>query len=444
MSTFGGLINAQNALSAQSYGLSVTGQNIANANTPGYTRQRADLAAVGPVAGVPTLYATQQSMTGVTVAGTSRLNDAVLDARVRTEHDRNSYASTASAQLSGVEGLFNEPSSNGLSEQLNDFWNSWATVANNPSDLAARSVVLQKGATVAATLNTTSAELSTLSQTATAALTQNVVDINSAATSLAQINASISISTATGANTNALADQRDQLLLKLADSSGAKATLQPDGSATVTLGGQTLVAGNAASTVAVAGNQLTVGGTTAGQAGGTVQGLLDSIGTTLPAYQAQLDSVAAALANTVNTAHQAGYDLSGTAGGAFFTGTTASTIAVAITDPSKIAASGTPGGNLDASNAFTLASSGTVPGGADDKYKTLVTTMASAVQRASQSAAVQASVTTSVDAQAQSVSGVSFDEESTNLLTYQRAYQANARVITTLDDMLDTLINKTT
>ncbi|MBV9821403.1 MAG: flagellar hook-associated protein FlgK, partial [Actinobacteria bacterium] len=85
-SSFSGLTNALAALNVQRYGMDVTGQNIANANTPGYTRQRADLAAVGPAAGVAALYATQHASGSVTVTGTSRLNDPMIDSRARTEH----------------------------------------------------------------------------------------------------------------------------------------------------------------------------------------------------------------------------------------------------------------------------------------------------------------------------------------------------------------------
>jgi flagellar hook-associated protein 1 FlgK len=443
-SSFSGLTNASGALAAQRYALEVTGQNIANAGTPGYTRQRAELASTGPVTGVPSLYSIAQASTGVTVSGTSRLDDSVLDVRVRIEHDKNSYAQTSTSQLSGVESLFNEPSDTGLAEQLGAMWNAWSVVANNPADGAARSVVLQKSATVAATLNTTASALNDLTQGTSAQLDQAVVDLNTAAGSLAQINAAMAVAKATGASVNSLSDQRDALLLTLADKAGAQAVLQADGSATVTLGGQPLVTGNVASTVAVvAGNQLTVGGTPAGTAGGVAQGLVDALTTTIPSFVSQLDAVAASLASTVNAAHQAGFDLSGAAGTQFFSGTTAATIAVAITDPSKIAASGVPGGNLDASTALALSAMGSASGGADSTYKDLIGTLASQVQRSTQTAAVQAAVTTSVDAQAQSVGGVSFDEETTNMLTYQRAYQASSRVLTTVDDMLDTLINRT-
>ena len=105
--------------------------------------------------------------------------------------------------------------------------------------------------------------------------------------------------------------------------------------------------------------------------------------------------------------------------------------------------SGVPGGNLDASNAVAISKLGTAAGGADQTYQALVNGIASQSKAAAQAAATQDAVTTNVDSQQQSVSGVSFDEETSNMLTFQRAYQASSRVLTTMDDMLDTLINRT-
>lgn len=443
-SAFGGLVGASQALGAQQYGLDVTSQNINNADTPGYTRQSAEFSAVAPTAGVPTMYATQNAVTGVKIAGTTRIDDPILDGRVRTEHGVNNYAQTASSQIAGVQTLFNEPSDSGLAEQLNTMWNSWSALANNPGNSAARSVVLQSATTVATTLNSTSAQLDSLTQAATAQLNQNVTDINTAAASLAKVNSAISISTAVGANHNALDDQRDSLLLTLANLGGVQSTIQTDGSATVSLGGQTLVSGGTANAVAVtAANQLTVGGNATSTAGGSAQAYIDTLTTTLPSYKAKLDAIASSLASQVNGAQAAGYDLSGTAGTPLFTGTTAATITVAITDPTKLAASATSGGNLDGSNASAIGQQGTLTNGADAQYATLVTGLGSAVASATQTATVQGSVATSLDAQQQSVSGVSIDEETVNLLTFQRAYQASSRVLTTIDSMLDQLINHT-
>jgi flagellar hook-associated protein 1 FlgK len=442
---FSGLTNAGAALNAQRYGLDVTGQNISNANTPGYTRKRADLTEVGPVAGVATLYATPgRAATGVSVAGTTRLNDPIVDGRARAEHGRNGYLQTNSTMLSSVEDLFNEPSDTGLAEQLNGFWNAWGSVANNPGDLASRNVVLQKAAALAGTLNESSAALTRITAGVAQQLTDVTAQINTATSALAQINGAIAVATASGSDANSLADQRDQLLMSLSDLAGAQSSIQADGSATVTIGSQLLVSSTTASTVSVsAANQLIVGAVGSGAAGGSVQGLLDGLTTVLPGYAAQLDAVAAALSSNVNAAQLGGYDLAGNPGGALFSGTAAGTIGVVVTNPSLLAASGTPGGNLDSSVALGLAGNGGAPGGANERYQQLVGGLAADVKRSDQQAAVQASVTSSVDALAQSSAGVSFDEEATAMLTYQRAYQASSRVLTTVDEMLDTLISHT-
>lgn len=443
-SSFSGLTNALNALNAARYGLDVTGQNMSNANTPGYVRQRAELAETGSVPGVTQLYATQHPDSTVTVSGTTRLNDPVIDMRARSEHGRNGNLQTAAGTLSSVENLFDEPSDNGLSEQLNNFWNSWASVANNPGDSAARNVVLQKAAGVAGTLNETSAALTRLSASLSQQAGSAVSQINTATASLAQLNGAIAVNNATGHVDNTLLDQRDSLMMSLSDLAGAQSSINADGTATVSIGGQTVVSSVTATAVSVSGsNQLLVGGTPAATAGGQLQGYLDGLNTTIPNYQAQLDQVASALASTVNGAQAGGYDLNGNPGAAVFSGSTAAGISVAITDPKLLAASGTPGGNLDGSAALAMSNMGKVSGGADDAYRSLIGNLATDSQRASQQADVQQSVTTSVDNLADSSSGVSIDEETTNLLTYQRAYQASSRVLTTVDETLDTLINRT-
>ncbi len=212
------------------------------------------------------------------------------------------------------------------------------------------------------------------------------------------------------------------------------------------MGGQALVTGVTATTVGVDGsNNVTVGGTAVTLTGGQAKAQSEALTTTLPAYQAALDGVASALASTVNSVHETGYDLSGAAGGAFFSGTTAATIGVAITDPSKVAASGTAsaGGNLDSGVATQIANLGASTTGADAAYRTLVAKVGSDSQQATQQSTVQHSLTANADSMQASASGVSIDEEVTNLLTFQRAYQAASRVLTTIDDALDTLINRT-
>jgi flagellar hook-associated protein 1 FlgK len=443
-STFGGVQQAANSIGAARYGLDVVSQNIANANTPGYTRQASEQAAVDGVAGVPSIYSKPAGLGGATVVGTARLTDPVLDARARTEHSRGAAADASAAQLSAVENVFPEPSDNGLSEQLNNFWNAFTPVANDPGSDAPRTVLLQNAATVASTLNAMSTSLSDVAASTSQSLGQTLDAANSAASQLAGLNSQIAIASATGAGANSLLDQRDQLLGQLSSDVGGVATINANGSADVTVGGQSLVSGNTASALTVdAGFQVSVGGTAVTLSGGSAAANVTGLVSTIPGYQAQLDAVANSLSSAVNAAQAGGYDRAGNAGTALFSGTGAANITVAITDPALIAASSTPGGNLDGSNALSMAALGTTATGPDHLYTALVGNIGSASALAQQQQMTQSSVTNSVDTQRTSVSGVNYDEEVSNMLTYQRAYQASSRVLTTLDSMLDTLINHT-
>ncbi len=445
MTSFSGLTNAAAALAAQSYGMQITGQNIANADTEGYTRERVNDVSTGPAPGVPTLYATSPNAAGsVATAGVSRLNDPVIDAHARTQHAQSGYLDTAADTLSNIEGYFDEPSDTGLAETMSKFWSDWSAVANNPNDSAARSALLSQAQTVTDALNNTSNQLSQLATDTQTSLNSTVDQINTAAQSVAKLNSEIAESQASGLPTATLEDQRDLQLTKLATLGGGQAQFQTDGTVTVTMGGQTLVSGITANTVAVdATNNVTVGGTGVTLTGGQAQADVEALNTTIPNYQSQLDGVASQLASTVNSAHAAGYDLNGNPGGDFFSGTTAATITVAITDPKLVAASSTTGGTLDGGNAQQIGAIGASTTGADAAYRTLVANLGMDSSRATQQATVQDSITSNADAAQASVSGVSYDDEVTNLLTYQRAYQASSRVLTTVDQTLDTLINHT-
>src|SRR3954447_15304075 len=443
-STFGGIQQAGSALTTARYGLDVVSQNIANADTAGYTRQSVQQASVDAVSGVPSIYTRPAGPGGVTVTGTARLTDTVLVARLRTEQARSGYADTTAAQLDQVQAMFAEPTDAGLSEQLNDFWNAWGSVANDPGSPAPRTVLLARAATVASTLNSMSGTLADVAQSSTQALGGDIAAANSAATQLATVNKQIAVGTATGSNVNSLLDQRDQLLSKLSTLVGGVASLNTDGSANVSVAGQALVSGNAATPMSVgAGYQVQVGATAVTVAGGSVGAEVTALTTTYPSFQAQLDAVADSLISQTNAAQAAGYDLSGAAGQPMFGGSGATGISVSMTNPSQIAASGQPGGNLDAGNALAASKLGTKPGGPDSSYRVLVAGIGSAPAPPQQQQTTRAGVTSSVADLATAVSGVNTDEEVSAMLTYQHAFEAASRVLTTVDSILDTLINHT-
>jgi flagellar hook-associated protein 1 len=177
-------------------------------------------------------------------------------------------------------------------------------------------------------------------------------------------------------------------------------------------------------------------------AGGTMGALADTMTTIIPQISAALDDIAGKLAATVNTAHAAGFSADGSTGLDFFTGTTAGTIALAITLPDQIATSSVAG-SVDNSVADAMADIGVTPGGPDADYRSMIGQLGVAAQASNRRGDIQANVTEQVDASRESVSGVNLDEEMTHLLTYQRGYEAAPRVLTTIDSMLDQLINRT-
>lgn len=453
MSTFDGLSVALSGLYAQRRGLDVTGQNIANANTDGYTRQRVTLESVGAPA-VPAMWSTWTGAGGgVQVSGIDRLSDAFLETRVRDGHATLKDLTAGRDVLAQIEQLFPEPGTQGLQAHLSDLWAAFGDVANQPADLSARSQLLQRASIVTDWLNQTSAQLVTQGQSATTDLGVMTQEVNTTAAQIADLNGAIAQGSAAGASVNELADKRDQLSLKLAELVGATSRTDDQGQVTVSVSGSPIVSGTHAEAVQLAVSAGTVtlqwarDGSTVALSSGQMHGLVDAVNTTIPAWSARLDAFAADLANQVNTVHQAGYDLNGNAGGAIFSGTTAASIHVAITDPALVAASSVPpsGGvvSLDSGNADALAAVGARTTSPDATYRQLVSDLGIASQTASQRTDTQTAITTNLDSAHESQSGVSIDEEMTNLLSYQRAYEAASRVITAVDSTLDTLVNRT-
>lgn len=509
-STFGGIVQAGSGLAAASYGLQVISQNIDNSDTPGYTRETSEQTSADGVGGVPTIYTSLTGMNGVNVAATVRDNDPVLDARLRQEQSRSGVTDTTATTLSSVENVFPEPSDTGLTEQLNNFWNAWSNVANDPGETAPRQELLGAASTVTNMLNSMSGSLSDVAASTTTAMTNLVSSVNTQASQLYTLNKQIAVGNASGQDVNSLLDQRDTLLGQLSTEVGATVTYNadaagnPNGTVDVSVGGQPLV-GWSSTTANTGANQLqydsssdtltmtggipsatppiaaapglTLTGTpasavvtlAAGQGFSYQQSLdPDASGTntnTIAYYQQQLNSVASALATSVNAAltNSGGaaadmngptYDANGNSGVPMFgtsdgTSTvTAANITVTITDPSTIAASLTaPSGgspSLDGTNALDVSQFGTtLPSGIspDKIYQSLVGTIGQSSALAQQAQTTQDSVTSAVSTLQNSASGVNTDEEISNLLTYQRAYQASAQVLNTMNSMLGTLLS---
>src|SRR6185437_5679959 len=206
MSTFSGLSSALSALYAQRRALDITGQNIANANTPGYSRQRAELSSMDNIR-VPAMYSTGDvGPSGVEVSSVSRLHDEFLDTRSRAERGLNQYLVGQRDTYARIEQVINEPSNTGVQSQIADLWASWADVANRPSDLSARNVVLQRAAAVADSLSTAHNSLSSLWLSSREQLQARVNEVNTTASAVADYNRRIATDSLSGTPTNELRD----------------------------------------------------------------------------------------------------------------------------------------------------------------------------------------------------------------------------------------------
>lgn len=471
MSTFSGLGTALSSLIAQRQALDVSGQNVANANTVGYTRQRADLTSVQG-ASVPSLFSTPTGVgNGTRVTGVSRLGDAFLDARVRTETAGAAYLAARAEASSQLEKGVGEPSKTGLAAQLSTMWSGWGDLANTPDKASTRAVLLENAQAVVdrlATLHGAAESQWTHARETTVAL---VDQVNAAAANVANLNSSILSLQNAGSSPNELVDQRDLLITKLSGLVGASTRTNPDGQVDVYVGGNALVDGTRVRPLEVTGttrftdltdaNAVTVSwtgkpGIPVGLDGGRVAGLLSVLapaatpagsGGMLAEAAASYNALAVKIAGDVNAVHSAAVRQDGTPGGDFFEiaggSPEALNLRVRITDPTHIAAAAPGSGALDASAALALSKLGKSTTGADAQWSADVVGLgvrtAGAVSRANVAETSRAAAESRQLAQA----SVDTDEEAVNMLAYQRAYEGAARVLTAIDEMLDTLINRT-
>jgi flagellar hook-associated protein 1 len=454
--TFFGLETALRALRSQQAAVDVANHNVANANTPGYSRQAAELVSTAPytVAAFNQPVGAGQMGTGVNVAAIRRSRDALLDAQYRAELSTAKQFAGTQAALERVEVVFDEPSS-GLSGPLSDFFGAWRDVTNNPADPAARAVLVQKSSLLAEAFNHAAQQLSSIQTDLNAQVASAATDTNSLGNQIVDLNRQIVLAEATGDRANDLRDRRDLALDRLAEVVAISTNENPNGSMDVFIGSHAFVAGSAidALTTTATGPggaweiHFTSDSSLAALNGGEVRALVDARDTTVPGYQARLDMIASDLISSVNALHVSGYGLDGVTGRPFFAGSDAATIAVdpAITaDPQRVAAADAPG--QPANNAIALAIAQlqqNMSPTSEGAYASLAATVGGELQSARNMADSQSSMVRLLDRRRMEASGVSLDEEAMNLLRYQRAYEAAARLMTAMDQMLDKLINDT-
>lgn len=460
MGLYGTLNLGTRALQAHSQGLAVAGQNLANVNNPAYTRQRLLVQA--------TSFGSQG--TGVSAVGIQRIHDSLLDRQIQGETSVSGFWSAQqkallSAQTNLGETLDSSAATTGtvggqstLAVNLDELFTEFQTLSQSAGSLPQRGNVLSKAQNLAAQFNQTAGRLAEVNDNLNESVTAGVGQASELLQSVARLNEQIRRAESGGnGSANDLRDLRQQKLETLAGLTNVETAEDPDGQVNVSIGGNLLVSGQQVLAPletydAGGGQQLvrTTTGTVLTLTGGSIQGTIDARDGALATLRSGLDTLANTLATEVNTVHRAGFNLSGGTGADFFTGTNAATLGVnaaLVGHPELIQASGSataPGNNQTAVALASLANKSLTAMGGQTfaaSYARTVTSLGESLATANGNVEDQQLVAGMLQRQRSSVSGVSIDEEMTDLVKYQKAFQASARIISTVDEMLSEVIN---
>ncbi len=468
MSTFGGLSTAYTGLAAARAGIDTIGQNIANVNTEGYTRQRVGQSANGSLAGIGPLDTLFRGGTGVTVDMIQRLGNALLESRVRTSSASSGYAQMTSTVQNAIETSLHEPGDNGLAAKLHDFWAAWGNVSNHAGESSASGVLIEAASGVASALAQGYQDAVDTFTTTRSQAQGMVTQVNAIATQVAALNDQIRQATAAGQSPNEMLDQRAQLTTTLANLTGATVVDRADGSADVLVGGNPLVTGNKTHTLVLTGAQLLGDantspvqlewanrpGSSAALSGGALAAAVAALGPgsasgggSIVSAAETYNALATQLATQVNAIHSTGATTAGVTNLNFFAIDASKPAALGLsiipTDASGIATGTVGAGALDGSLADRISALGSSATGPDASWSSFVVRVGIDTRKSTDQAATATQAASSASAKLLSETSVDMDEETTQLITYQHAYQGAARVMTAIDEMLDTLINRT-
>lgn len=448
------LATALTGLIAEQGALQVTTNNVANVNTPGYSREQAVLATGDPVVADPLTFGT-----GVTLQSIESIRDPLLESQIQQQTQTQGQFSTLTSALQQAQVNFTTSTSD-IGTQISNFFNSINQLSTNPSDLSLRQSVLTAAGNLATSFNTTANNLTQQQASLDLSAVQTVGQINQLTQQIADLNQQVSSLENVGESAGTFVDQRQQAIDQLSALVDVSVFPADNTLTLTTANGTPLVTGQQSYQLQT---QITPSGLhdiysqgaditsqiTSGQLGGTLQARDQEI----PAIQGQLDTLAAGIANAVNTVQASGFDLNGVKGTNLFnpppagvTGAAAS-LSVAITDPALIAASsdGSAGSNGNAEAMYALNNQAIISGQTPTNYYSgIVFNVGNDAANASAEQTASSSILQQLNDQRATVSGVSLDEEAANMVQYQDAYQASAQVVTAINDMMYTVVNMDT
>jgi flagellar hook-associated protein 1 len=447
------LFTALSGLSAEQGALEATSNNVANANTPGYSRQVPGLVSSDPIVVDPLTLGT-----GVTLKSVESVRDPILESRIQHETQTQGQLGSLVAALQQTQVNFASNASD-IGTAISNFFNTINQMSANPADLSLRQGVLTAAGNLATSFNVAANALTAQRSNLDLSIVQTVGQINQLTPQIAQLNFQIANLENVWENASTFIDRRTKAIDQLSALVDVSVIQSGNMLTLTTANGTALVAGQQSFQLATQLNSSGVerifaqgkditGTIVSGQLGG----LLQTRDQQIPAIQSRLDTLAASLATSLNTVQTSGYDLNGNlaTGVDLFspppvsgTGAAAS-LAVSITDPLLIAASsdGTVGSNGNAELMYALRNQGIVSGQTPtDYYSGIVFDVGNATANASAEQSASALVLQQLNSQRSAISGVSLDEEAANMIRYQKAYAASAQVISTINSMMQTVIN---
>lgn len=440
-------IGKQGMLLSQ-FGIQIAGKNISNVNTKGYSRQRLDVNPLLPE--ILGKFSLGSAINGDTLR---RIRQNFIDRQFWSQTGLQSQYAAEDTLLRQVEGVLPSSNDTGLGTMLDEFWNAWNSLANDPESSVARTIVRDRAQTLAQNFNRVHREFLSFQSTIEDEIKARVGEINELASQIAELNK------VNPGNSLDLDDQRDRLIDRLAEL--VNVDVQRDGSnVSVYVSGLMLVSGKTSYEIAieesidengVAQLSTLISGTSreidvrSGELGGMLAVHNDDI----PDLLSRLDTLAVALADTVNAIHQTGYNLDGTTGLAFFSTTTegAGSIAVnsaIVSDPELIATSDTLGesGNGNVAKELADLADNEVIGNQTlgEYYRSLVGTLGNRIQETGFLKANQDKIVNNLENQRQSISGVSMEEEMTRMVQLEQAFTAASRLVSTADELTQTIL----
>jgi len=444
-SLYGALSIATGALGAEQGALDATTNNVANVNTPGYSRLQPVLVESSPITVGSVTYGT-----GVELEKLQSLRDPILQMRIQEETQQQGQLNASLTAMQQAQVQFTT-SSGDIGTEISNFFASLNQISTDPTNLALRQGALTAAGNMATAFNNVANNLGQQRLNLDSNVSQDVGQVNVLTGQIATLNTQISELQGVNQNASTLVDQRDVLIGKLSNLIDVSNIQSDNGLTLTTSNGTALVVGGQSFALTTQANASGLQDVyaqgkdiTTALTSGDLTGLLQTRDQTIPGLLSNLDTLAAAVSNSLNTANQQGFDLNGNAGGNLFVPPAASGqgaaagMALATTDPALIAASsdGTPGSNGNLAVLVAVENQPVAAGQAPtDYYSNIVFTVGNTVSNDSAELSASQSILSQLQDQRAGISGVSLDEEASNTVQFQRAFDAAANVVTSINDM---------